>query len=83
MWTVLRSILGNQTKRFGRVDRRMCWEEKVYALNLKEIFFPIDMAAEGHGNTILTRALQLVSGTTKLLGDFKTYSHLFPFEKRE
>ena len=33
--------------------------------------FPIDMAAEGRGHTILTRALQLVPGTelTKLLGD--------------
>ena len=40
--------------------------------------FPIDMAAEGRGHIILTRALQLVPGTTKL----QTYSHLFPFEKR-
>ena len=31
--------------------------------------FLIDMAAEGRGHTILTRALQLVIGTTKLLGD--------------
>ena len=31
--------------------------------------FLIDMAAEGHGNTILTRALQLVPGPTKLVGD--------------
>ena len=30
--------------------------------------FLIDMAAEGRGHTILTRALQLVIGTTKLLG---------------
>ena len=29
----------------------------------------IDMAAEGRGGTILTSALQLVLGTTKLLGD--------------
>ena len=43
--------------------------------------FLIDMAAEGRGHTILTRALQLVLGTTKLLGD-PSYSHLFPFEKR-
>ena len=33
--------------------------------------FLIDMAAEGRGHTILTRALQLqlVIGTTKILGD--------------
>ena len=31
--------------------------------------FLIEMAAEGRGHTILTRALQLVPGTTKLLGD--------------
>ena len=29
------------------------------------------MAAEGRGNTILTRALQLVPGPSKLLGDSK------------
>ena len=33
--------------------------------------FLIDMAADGRGHTILTRALQLVIGTTKLLGDPK------------
>ena len=31
--------------------------------------FLIDMAAEGRGHTIRTRALQLVIGTTELLGD--------------
>ena len=31
--------------------------------------FLMDMAAEGRGHTILTSALQLVIGTTKLLGD--------------
>ena len=31
--------------------------------------FLIEMAAEGRGHTILTRALQLVPSTTKLLGD--------------
>ena len=30
------------------------------------------MAAEGRGHTILTRALQLVIGTTKLFGDPRT-----------
>ena len=41
----------------------MCWEEKVYALNLKVIFFlmVMDMAAEGRVNTSLTCAQQLVS----------------------
>ena len=42
--------------------------------------FLIDMAAEGRGHTILTRALQLVLGTTKLLGD-QSYSHLFNLRK--
>ena len=36
---------------------------------MKSDLFPIDMAAEGRGHTFLTRALQLVLGTTKLLED--------------
>ena len=66
-------------KRFGRVEgRRYVPGKKVYELNLKaiEYLFLIDMAAEGGGVTILTRALQLVLATTKLLGS-KIYSHLF------
>ena len=37
-------------------------------LDHESFFFLIDMAAEGRGNTILTRALQLVPGSSKLLG---------------
>ena len=42
-------------------------------IELESDLFPIDMAAEehAHGNTILTRALQLVPGPSKLLGDSK------------
>ena len=38
-------------------------------IELESDLFLIDMAAEGRGNTILTRALQLVPGPSKLLGD--------------
>ena len=37
-------------------------------MNESDLFL-IDMAAEGRGHTILIRALQLVMGTTKFLGD--------------
>ena len=37
-------------------------------MNESDLFL-IDMAAEGRGHTILIRALQLVIGTTKFLGD--------------
>ena len=49
-------------------------------IELESDLFLSDMAAEGRGNTILTRALQLVPGPSKLLGDLKPT--LFPFEKR-
>ena len=35
----------------------------------RDLFLIDFMAAEGRGHTILTRALQLVPGPTKLLGD--------------
>ena len=62
-------MLDDQANRLGRVERHMCWEEKVY-MHESDLFL-IEMAAEGRGHTILTRALQLVPGTTKLLGDPK------------
>ena len=40
-------------------------------IELESDLFLIDMAAEGRGNTILTRALQLVPGPSKLLADSK------------
>ena len=38
-------------------------------IELESDLFLLDMAAEGRGVTILTRALPLVPATTKLLGD--------------
>ena len=57
-------MLDDQAKRLGRVERRVLGREGVC---MKSDLFPIDMAAEGRGHTFLTRALQLVPGTTKLL----------------
>ena len=39
MRTVLLPMLDDQMKRFGSLERHTRWEEKVYVLNLKAIFF--------------------------------------------
>ena len=60
----------------GRPNEEIGWSRKAYVLGregvcieLESDLFRIDMAAEGRGKIILTRALQLVAGTMKLLGD--------------
>ena len=60
----------------GRPNEEIGWSRKAYVLGREDVcielerdLFLIDMAAEGRCNTILTRALQLVPGTTKLLRD--------------
>ena len=74
-WTLLTvwTVLGIQcwtTKRRDWVDLKgvLVCAGKRRCMHENDLFL-IDMAAEGRGHTILTSALQLVMGTTKLLGD--------------
>ena len=62
------SNAGWPNEEIGRVKRPVLGREGV-CIELESNLFLIDMAAEGRCITILTRALQLVPGTTKLLGD--------------
>ena len=62
------SNAGRPNEEIGRVKRHVLGREGV-CIELESDLFQIDMAAEGRGNTIPTRALQLVPGTTKLPGD--------------
>ena len=67
------------TSNAGRANEEIGQSRKPYVLGregvcieLESDLFLIDMAAEGRGHrgvTTLTLALQLVPGTTKLLGD--------------
>ena len=57
MGTVLRPMLDNQTKRLGKVERRMPGREGDASSELESDLFLTDMSAEGRGNTIRTRAL--------------------------
>ena len=62
-WWTLPTVRTCFTSNDGRPNEEIWVEEKAYVLGregvcMKAIFFWLDMAAEGRGNTILTRALQ-------------------------